>query len=218
MGTLTASIGTVLDQNAAAADADRVANDLDAALDPVEATGRHRGRVSFTDGRLHTESRDVRLLEGLDGDRVAQRVRTDALVFEAGDQRVAFVGGAIVRGTNGSATLRDPPLVTASRGEGGVLLVGAPRLGDPASVGGERASLTVSTNVSHDRVSHGEGYWRVAIETETPGAFERWFTERGATVERRDIDGDGVTSVVARFEGRRTAYLVVHDLRTEVST
>jgi hypothetical protein len=213
MGTLTATVGTVVERNAAVADADRVADDIDAALDPVEATGHDRGRVAFTDGRLHTVSRDLRLL---DGDRVAHRVRTDALVFEAGDRRVAFVGGAVVRGRPGSATLRDPPLVTASRGDSGSLVVGAARLGDPASVAGERVSLTLATNVSHDRTRHGEGYWSVAVETATPDPFADWFERRGATVERRDVDGDGVASVVATFEGRRTAYVVVHDLRTEV--
>lgn len=213
MGTLTATVGTVVEQNAAAADADRVANDLDAALVPVEATGRNRGRVSFTDGRLHTASRDVRLL---DDDGVAQHVETDALVFEAGRNRVAFVAGTVVRGRPGSASLRDPPLVTASHGTGGVLVVGAPRIGDPSAVGGERVSLTLATNVSHERFDHGEGRWRVAIETATPEPFARWFTERGATVERRDIDDDGVESVVASFEGERTAYLVVHTLRTGV--
>jgi flagellin-like protein len=50
LGSLTAAIGAVVDGNAAAADASRVASDLDAALEPVEATGAHRGRVSFTDG------------------------------------------------------------------------------------------------------------------------------------------------------------------------
>jgi flagellin-like protein len=63
VGTLTATVGTVVEQNAAAADADRVATDLDGALDPVEATGVNRGRLSFADGRLATESRDLRLLD-----------------------------------------------------------------------------------------------------------------------------------------------------------
>jgi hypothetical protein len=78
--------------------------------------------------------------------------------------------------------------------------------------------VTLATTVRHDRTAHGEGHYRVAVETATPGPFERWFTERGATVERRDIDGDGVESVVATFDGRRTAYLVVHHLNTEVES
>lgn len=215
MGTLTATVGTVVERNAAVADADRVASDLDAALDPVETTGRHSGRVSFTDGRLHAVSRDVRLL---DGDRVVQRVRADALVFEAGDRRVAFVGGAMVRGQPGRATLRDPPLVTVSRAAGGSLVLGAAHLGDPRSVAGERVSATLATDVVHDRTRHGDAEWSVAVETATPGPFADWFAERGASVDRRDIDDDGVPSVVATFEGRRTAYVVVHRLRTEVRT
>jgi hypothetical protein len=35
-------------------------------------------------------------------------------------------------------------------------------------------------------------------------------------VTTRDFDGDGVTSVVARYPGERVGYLVVHEMGLEV--
>jgi hypothetical protein len=70
--------------------------------------------------------------------------------------------------------------------------------------------------VTHDRERLGNGTYAVGIETATPEPLAGWFEERGATVRVRDVDGDGTPSVVARFPGERTAYLVVHDLHAEV--
>ncbi|WP_115865415.1 DUF7289 family protein [Halorussus litoreus] len=242
LGTLTAGIGSVVDDNAAAADASRVATDLDAALDPVEATGVHRGRVSFTEGRLRTVERDLRVLNE---SGVVRPVQVDALVFTAGERRVAFLAGAVVRGPPDNAVLRTPPPITASRGgghdgdgeaedgtESGVLVVGAPELNGSVGVsvnGGEAVagskaagsgvaggSALLQTNVSHHRAALGEGTYRVAVETATPGAWRRYFERENATVATRDFDDDGVVSVVASYPGERTAYLVVHDMRLEV--
>ena len=66
LGALTAAVGTVVESNAAAVDADRVAADLDAAVQPVETTGPHAGRVSFTDGELRTVDRTIRVHDGDD--------------------------------------------------------------------------------------------------------------------------------------------------------
>jgi len=217
LGTLTAGVGTVVEENAATADATRVASDLDTALAPVEATGVRRGRVSFTEGRLETVERDLRVLNE-SGD--VRTVGVDALVFTAGDRRVTALAGAIVRGTEGNARLRTPPPITASRGGedgAGVLAVGAPTLNGSASVaatGGGSALLR--TDVSHNRTALGTGTYRVAIETATPAAWERYFRERNATVTTRRFAGDDEPSVVARFPGERVAYLVVHDMRLEV--
>ena len=57
----------------------------------------------------------------------------------------------------------------------------------------------------------------IAVETATPEPLERWFRDRNATVSRRDFDGDGTESVVGRFPGNRTGYLVVHDMHAEVN-
>uniref|UniRef100_UPI003743A31E DUF7289 family protein n=1 Tax=Halorussus rarus TaxID=660515 RepID=UPI003743A31E len=222
LGSLTAGIGTVVEENAAAADSARVAADFDAALDPVAATGVHRGRVSFTEGQLRTVERDLRVLNETG---VVRRIRVDALVFTAGDRRVAFLAGAVVRGPPDNARLRTAPPVTASRGGGGasggdqpgVLVVGAPKLNGSAAVSATGGgSVVLRTSVSHHRTALGNGTYRVAVETATPEAWRRHFERRNATATTRDFDGDGVTSVVASYPGERVAYLVVHDMRLEV--
>jgi hypothetical protein len=217
LAALTATIGAVVESNAARADAARVAADFDGALDPVETTGRDRGRVSFTEGELRPVDRDLRVLNA---SGTVRRVRVDALVYAAGSRRVAFLAGAVVRGTGAAAEFRTPPPITASRSAPGtgVLVVGAARLGSPAAVsgtGGVRVALR--TDVSHARSSLGEGRWRVAVETATPGPWRAFFDRQGATVRTRDLDGDGLASVVADYPGRRAAYLVVHDLDAEVA-
>jgi len=220
LGSLTAGIGTVVEQNAASADSARVATDLDSALEPVAATGVHRGRVSFSDGELQTVEREIRVLNE---SAVVRTVRTDALVFTAGDRRVAFLAGAVVRGPPDNARVRTPPPITASRtdengdDETGVLVVGAPKLnGSVAFSATGGGSVVLRTNVSHERSALGNDTYRVAVETATPDAWRRQFERRNATVTTRDFDGDGVSSVVAEYPGERVAYLVVHDMRLEV--
>jgi flagellin-like protein len=218
LGSLTAAIGAVVDGNAAAADASRVASDLDGALKPVEATGTHRGRVSFTDGQLRTVERELRVVNE---SGVVRTVQVDALVFTAGERRVAFLAGAIVRGALGNAWMRTRPPITASSGnvddETGVLAVGAPALNGSVAVSGSGgSSVVLRTTVSHHRTELGEDAYGVAVETATPGAWRRYFERQNATVTTRDFDGDGVTSVVARYPGERVGYLVVHEMGLEV--
>lgn len=216
LGLLTAGIGTVVDDNAARADARRVAIGFESALRPVEVTGAYRGEIAFADGTLSTVERDLRVLQG---NRVIERVSVGALVFESGTRRTTYLAGAIVRGKEEAAWLATPPPMTASRGTGavGVLVVGAPTLGGRVSVSGSGGVVVaLVTNVTHDRTDLGEGVFRVAIETTTPEAWERFFSDRGARITRQDFDGDGVPSVVAAFPGRRQAYLVRHDLQLEV--
>lgn len=216
LGALTAGIGTVVQQNAAGADAARVADGFDSALRPVETTGVRRGRVAFSSGQLRVVERDLRVIN----DTATRRVAVDALVYESGQRRVVFLAGAIVRGDGaGARVVRAPPLV-ASRGSGGVLVVGAPRL-DAAAVGvsgSDGVERVLRTNVSHERTRLGTGRYRLAVETATPAAWRTALSEAGGeVVDVRDIDGDGVPSVIARFPGRRVAYLVVHEMDLEVT-
>ncbi|MFC4358644.1 hypothetical protein ACFO0N_11905 [Halobium salinum] len=216
LGALTATVGTVVQQDAAAADAGRVAADLDGSLNPVSDTGAGRGRVSFTEGRLGVEDRTLRVLN--DSGTVAT-VETDALVFESGTRQVAFTAGAVTRGSGNGSRLYAAPPVAASRG---TLLVGAGRLNASATTPDSVASstptsLTLRTNVTHRRRALGNGSYRVAVETTAPRAWERHFERANASVSRRDFDGDGVPSVVADYRGDRVAYLVVHDMRLEVT-
>jgi hypothetical protein len=212
LGVLTAGIGTVIEENAASADATRVADGMATALDPVATTGQSRDTIAFTAGRVETVERQIRIVNGT---RTVRTLDAGALVWHADDGRVAYVAGAVVRGGRESATLHAPPPVTASRGGGGgVLVVGAPRLDAGGSTVSGRGGATVPlrTNVSHRRTDLGVARFRLAVETRTPGALAPYFRDQNASVARRDIDGDGIPSVVATYPGQRRAYLVVHEM------
>lgn len=213
LGALTAGVGTIVESNAAAADADRVADSL-AAIEPSEATGVERHELAFGEGTLTVEPRTVRLLNE---DGVVASHRADALVFEAGDRRVTYLAGAVVRGSGNASKLDDtPPIATGD----GLLLVGLPVLNasDGESVGGRSVTATLRTDTTHERRELGTGEYRLAVETATPGAWERYFAGENASVRRRTFDDDTHQSVVAAFPGERTGYLVVHDARLEVET
>lgn len=216
LGVLTAGIGVVVESNAAGADVNRVAGDLEDALRPVETTGVRRGTVSFTGGTLSVEQRTIRVL---DEDGVVAEREVDVLVFTAGERRVAYAAGAVVRGQGDGARLATDPPLSASEG---VLVVGVVDVaadGPDALVATSPTTVHLRSKVSHDRAEPGDGDYRVAIETETPAAWERYFDERGVPTTRQDLDGDGVPSVVADYPGDRTAYVVVHgvDLDLEVT-
>ncbi len=219
IGGLTAGIGAVVESNAAAADASSVADGFDAALQPTETTGHREDRVAFTGGRLTTEERTLRVLNE---SGVVATVAVDALVYESEGRRVAYEAGAVVRGRVGNSWLHGDPPITASEGEGGVLVVGATALNasDGTTTGAVGQSVELSTNVSHDRRALGNDSYRVAIETETPGAWKRHFEDSAgvASASGRQFPGDDHQSVVATYRGDRTAYLVVHDMRLEVGT
>lgn len=211
LGGLTATVGTIVEDHTAETDATRVASDFQRTFRPVETTGPRHGRVTFGDGRLSVEERQIRVLH--DG-TVRETVEADALVFEAEDSRTSAVAGAIVRGHGGSAWLERPPPVTVGPD---VVVVGAPRLGASGSVAGSGGvTVPIRTNVSHDRTALGRGEFGVAIETRTPGPFRRWATDRNATLRVADLDGDGVPSAVIEFPGSREGFLVVHDVNAEV--
>ena len=213
LGLLTASVGSVVDGHAARADADRVAEGLQTGLAPVETTGHRMSDVRFTGGRLSTAERQVRVY---DSTGLVANLDVGALVYEHGARRVAAVAGAVVRGEGENAWFTETPPVVGSASDD-VLVIGVANLStDRVAVGGGRVSARLRTNITHERRSLGDGVYKVAIETQAPAAFERYFADRGASVTRTDIDGDGVVSVVASFPGRRQAYVVEHTTRLEV--
>jgi hypothetical protein len=214
LGGLTVTVGSVIDAQTATADATRVADGMDSALQPASATGPHADQIRFAGGELSTVERELRVFRN---GTVVDTVGVDALVFTADDRRVVFLAGALVRGTPGNAWLTRDPLVTDSD-RTAVVAVGAPRLGAGriARAGAGATTLTLRTNVSHARRDLGPGRYAVAIETATPEPFERYFEHNNATVEQRDFDSDGTQSVVASYPGVRRGYLVVHDLGLEV--
>lgn len=213
LGVLTAGVGTVVQSNAAAADANRVA-DTFVGLQPSKVTGTERHRLAFSEGSLRVVDRTVRVL---DGDGVVASHKADALVFEGGDRRVTFLAGTVVRGGAGAARVTDRPPFSLAES---LLIVGLPVLHarGPATISGSGATrLTLETTTTHNRRSLGEGRYRVAVETATPGAWEAYFETVGAETTRRAFDDDdGIPSVVATFPGERTAYLVVHDTLLEI--
>lgn len=217
IGGMTAGIGAVIESNAASADATSVADGFDDALQPSATTGHRTGEVRFTDGQLWIEPRRLRLLN--DSGPI-ETVAVDALVYESGDSRVAYHGDAVVRGSTGNAWFRSPPAITVDGDVGGPLLVNAPRLNaSHVGIGGNSGRpIQLETDVTHERQSLGTDSYRIAVETSTPGPWKRYFEDVGATVETTDraFPGDRETSVVARIDGDRTAYLVSHDLRLEV--
>jgi hypothetical protein len=215
LGALTVGVGEVIDAQTAHADATRIADEIGAALQPVERTGPHTDTVQFADGSLRTVERDLRIYRN--NTLVAER-SVGALVFSAGERRVAFVAGAIVRGENGGEwLLSEPPITASDRNE--VLVIGVPVLGadDTAVSGSGGSTVRLRTNVSHDRRDLGQGRYEVAIETTAHEAFEEYFAGQNASTVRRDIDGDGIESTVATYHGTRRGYLVTHNLSLEVA-
>ncbi|WP_302082516.1 DUF7289 family protein [Salinibaculum rarum] len=215
LGGLTVGVGELIDAQTAQADATRLADEMDTALQPVERTGPHTDTVQFAAGTLRTVERDLRIYRN--GTLVAERA-VDALVFSSGERRVAFVAGAIVRGSDSAAWLVTEPPITASE-RNGVLVVGAPVLGadDTAVSGSGGSTVRLRTNVSHDRRVLGPGRYEVALETTTPDAFAAYFDGQNASTARRDIDGDDLESTVVTYDGIRRGYIVTHNLSLEVA-
>ena len=214
LGGLTAVVGSVVDGHTATADGARVANTFETAFRPVEQTGQHTARVRFTEGRLTTVERELRVLND---SWVRRTVPVDAMVYESRGNPVRFLAGSVVRGTVGNAWLETDPPVTATWDDTAVI-VGAPLVnasdGTVSGTGG--VSAGIRQNISHERERLPADNYSVAVETETPRPFTEYFQRIGATTRVRDIDGDGIKSVVATFPGRQTLYLVRHDMRTEV--
>ncbi|PSQ48052.1 hypothetical protein BRD19_07885 [Halobacteriales archaeon SW_7_65_23] len=214
LGGLTVGVGSLLDAQAATADANRVADGMNQAFQGIDRAGTHSQRIAFSDGHLATEERTLRIIKN---GRVLKTREVDALVFERGDRRVAAVAGALVQQHGASAWLVSAPRITDSE-RNDVFVVGAPILNaSHVTVGGTGGvSRTLRIDPSHTEHDLGTGEFAVAIETATPGPFERYFEEQNASTNRRTFAGDEHASVVAHYPGDRQGYLVVHDLSMEV--
>lgn len=234
VAALTAGIGVVVDRGATAASVDRAATDL-AALAPADRTGRTRDDVHLGGGSLRTERRTVRVVRveaatasaaATDPGEVVARFRADALVYESDGRRVAAVAGAVVVGSGESARFRREPRVTAVER----VLVGLPVWNassttvssasastaggvDTADGAGGTDRATLRMNVRHDRRTFPADGYLLAIETATPAPWLDLLAASGASVDERDLDGDGTPSALARFPGERRLVVVVHDAR-----
>ncbi|MBB6647535.1 flagellin-like protein [Halobellus sp. MBLA0160] len=212
VGGLTATAGSIVDDGATSAAATRVGADLATALGP--APSQPETTIELTDGTIRVVNRSVWLLEG---EEVVWAGHAGAVVYTDGDHRVAGFAGAVVRSDGEGSRLIAPSRIAPADGS---LYVGVPVLNvtgaDGIATGDRRLAVTLRTDAETARDTLPTGEYRVAVETATPAAWERHFADRGATTERRDIDGDGVPSVVASFDGPRTVHLVVHDVRLDV--
>lgn len=212
LGVLTAAAGTAVERGADAVAADRVADDLTRVAD---GGGTDRLRVSAVGGDLRAVDRTVRVLDA-DGDAVAA-VDVDGLVYENGERRVATVAGGVVGDSGDDAYFRSPPR-TAAAGDALLLSVTALDVIGFAGHGGSGTHrVDFRVNATGERRDVGTAEYALAVETRTPAPWRRHLERTGATVETRDVDGDGVPSVVGRYPGERRAVLVVRGLRMEVA-
>lgn len=215
LGGLSTVVGGIIDGQTATADERRVANALDSEFRPVEETGPNRVDVQFSEGRLATVERELRVLNN---SSIRREIDIGGLVYSSGSNRVGFVGGAITQGNPGSAWLVRGPPVTVTR-DNDTLLVGAVMLGERGAAvsGSGGVTARLRTNVTHERTTLPGADYRIAIETATPGPLVRHLRDRGLSTTTRDIDGDGVPSVVASVAGRQELTLVRHRTNTEVA-
>jgi hypothetical protein len=204
IGALTMAAGTFVEDGVAAANTQRVADDL------VGFEGGGLTRVEFSRGTLSVEPRTIRLLRG-EGSVVT--VEADALVYENRGRRVARLGGVLVEGTHDRSHLRGSLPVVVGDDRLLVDLVALNATG-PSAVGGtEPTAVTIRTRPTREYRTFREAQYAVAVETATPTAWERAFAATGAELSRRDFDEDGVPSVVASVPGERVVDLAIHDLR-----
>lgn len=206
---MTVAVGTVFEDRAAAAGADRVAAGFDGALDP-NGLGPERDRIATPNGQVRVVERTLRL-------RVAGRTvatyEVGGLVYATTGRRVTYLTGSIARSNPASATVHGEPFVRTADGE---LFVSVVALGAAPGRAVDSGAVVVRTNVSHERRELRPRDYRVAVETRSAGAWAERLESIGRT-SRRDFDGDGVPSVVVDPPGGGAAHLVIHRLGLEVS-
>lgn len=207
LSLVTAGVGALVDSSAANADATRVADAFEQGLRPATAGGAGALSVPVADGRLHTEDRTLRLSR--DG-TVVESANVSALVYDGGGHGVTALDGAVVVRTGGGARVRRGFPVTATPE---LLVVGVAELRGRVDIATNRpTTVRLRTETTHGRRDLDAGAYRLSVETATPGAFERYYRERGVTVEdRTDPDGDGVESVVLAFPRATRVALVTHE-------
>lgn len=212
LGVLTAAAGTTVERGADAVAVDRAATDLSRLVGGDVDGGRVR--VSLVGGgELRPVERTIRVLGPEDA--VVATVEADGLVHESGRRRVVAVGGGVAVGAGDEAWFHTSPRVTAAEE---ALLLSVTALNVTGFDGvGDGTAVELETAATHERQRLDADAYAVAVETETPGPWRRYFEHGGATVDRRDVDGDGTPSVVARYPGDRRVHLVVRHLRVEVA-
>lgn len=213
LGALTATVGVLVEGNAAAATGDAVGEGLTTVVAPGPA-GVRRTTVPLGDGTLTTANRTIRI-----ENETAELVRLNgsAVRWSGSSRGVVATGGAVASLRPGGARLVHEPVVAV---DDRTVLLGLTAIrGDPVAIDGGRASsrVTLAANASVARRRFPTGNYSLAVETAAPAAWERVLTERNATVDRTDPDGDGVVTVVGRFPAERRLDLAVRTVRLEVT-
>jgi hypothetical protein len=208
IAALTTAAGTFVADGAAAANSQRVADDLADVGD-----GERTTIIRFSQGVLRVEERTLRVFG--DEGTVAE-VDVDALVYENRNRRVALLGGVLVEGRPGQAAVRGPPPVVVGEERLLVDVVALNASGSAAVGGSNPVSVTVQTDATHSYRVLESAEHAVAIETTTPRAWERAFEAAGLSHSRRDLDDDGVPSVVGESPTALSLDLAIHDLRAVI--
>ena len=209
VGGLTATAGSIVGDGATTAATTRIGSDLATTLGPDRDDPETA--IEVTSGTVRVVNRSVWLL---DDDAVVWAGHAGAVVYTDGDQRVTGFAGAVVQSDGDRSRMVAPSRIAPAEDS---LYVGVPMLNatgaDGIATGDRRLSVTLRTDTETTRETLPAGDYQIAVETPNPAAWERHFADRGATTARRDIDGDGVPSVVVSFDGTRTVHLIVHDVR-----
>lgn len=211
IGLLTASVGGLVDAQLAAADADAATTGFSELRDGVFAGTNESYSLRVADGDLSRVNRTVRLLPDGGENRTYD---ADGYAATFGGHRVAFVGGAVVRGTGDEARLVTPPPLSFA-GDAAFLSLSTLTAAstDGGGLGGG-AKLRTETNRTVTDLPRDS--YTVAVETATPAAWERAFEARGYNATRTDFDGDGVTSVAATVPEERTLAVARYDVTVVV--
>lgn len=200
-------------ETAANADATRVADALDGGFGPTVGTGHATRRVPFSTGRLHTDPRDVRVL---DANGTVRHYRTSAVVFDAEGRSVTSIAGASVVRTQGWARVARPVRATAVPD---ALVLDLVISDCDIDLSGRGGGATLWTNTTVTREAFDAGTYQLAVETRNANAFARYYERDGVVgtvVGEQDIDGDRLASVVIAYPPAARAYVVVRNVEVAV--
>jgi flagellin-like protein len=205
----TAAVGTVIEDRAAAAGADRAVAGFDDAL-ATERGGPGRERLALPGGDLRVVERTVRIRGG----GLAVALDVGGLVYEAdaGDRRITAVAGTTLRSGPTGADLVGPVPV---RVRGDDLFVSVAVLGVEPGLALDADAVAVRTDVGHERRRLPPASYRFAVESDHPSAWVDRLDRLGPTTVR-DLDGDGTPSAVVEPRVAGPLRLVIHRLDAEV--
>lgn len=209
IAVLTAGVGTVIDDAATAAEVDQVTDRLVTLFPHGSPAEARSGPVHVTTGTFATVERQFRVLtdEGVIFTR-----DVDALRYTSGTRQVTVHTGAVIRGTGDAARFRRPPALSVAADNGSrTVYLAVPTVETTVSrTVVHPTRLAVTVDATADRRSLPAGEYRIAFETTAVTPWRTWLESKGYATTVRDLDGDGVPSVVATIPaGSRVAIVVI---------